>query len=151
MLKIFGAIFLAAVLTGGATLASMAAWVATGGMAVCDVDTSDVKIKVPVPTRLADLGLVVARFAIPDEDLRDIRAEAGQYRPLIEGVLHSLADLPEGTTLVSVRTDHEDVLIAREGNDFVVDVLADDTDVRITFPAKSFHRLANGVGKLLGG
>jgi hypothetical protein len=149
MLKIIGGVVLAAVLTGGVTLASAAAWVATGGIAVCDIKTPDVSLKVPIPARLAEIGLLIARFAIPEEQRREMREEVGAFRPMIETVLESLADLPEGT-LVSVETDSESVYVGREGSTFVVDVVADDADVRVTFPTRSFRRLAHGVGELLG-
>lgn len=150
MLKIVGGVFLAAVLTGGATLASVAAWMATGGVAVCDVDTPEVSLKVPVPARLMDVGLLVARFAIPEEELRQIRHEAGPYAPMVEAVLENLADLPDGTVLVSVETDSESVLIYREGSSFVIDVESDDADVQVTLPARALRRLAHGVGGLIG-
>ena len=80
MLKLLGGLTLAAILTSGAALAAVAGWMVSGGVAVCDVDTPEVSLKIPVPTRLADVGLMVARFAVPAEELREIRREAAAIR-----------------------------------------------------------------------
>ena len=126
MLKVIGVTFLACVTVSASAVVGTAAYVATGGIGICKVETPDVSLTVPLPMRLAELGLTVARYVGPNSELREIRREAGQFRPLVEGVLSAIADIPTGTTLVSVETGEETVLIGREGRNLTIDIEAPD-------------------------
>ena len=149
MLKVIGVTFLACVTVSASAVVGTAAYVATGGMGMCKVETPDVSLTVPLPMRLAELGLTVARLAIPASELREIRREAAPFRPLVEGVLSAIADIPAGTTLVSVETDQETVLIGRQGRNLTIDVEAPDTIVHVTVPVRSIRRLGRAVGRFL--
>ncbi len=149
MLKILGVTLLACITVSASAVVGTAAYVATGGMGMCRVETPDVSLTVPLPMRLAELGLTVARFAMPASELREIRREAGPFRPLVEGVLSAIADIPAGTTLVSVETEQATVLIRRQGRNLTIDVEAPDAIVHITVPVRSIRRLGRSVGRFL--
>jgi len=150
VLRVLAIVVLAALLTSGTVVLAGSVYLVSGGVAYCDVDTPDVRLSIPVPTRLADIALRVARFSIPDQQLEEMRREAGPYRPLVETVLSALSEVPDGTRLVSVDTVDAKVSIGREDGRMIIDVDADDARVHVSFPARAFARLGRGVGSLLG-
>ena len=99
--------------------------------------------------RLADLGLAIAMHAMPRHELEQLREEVGQFVPLIETALEGIADVPDGTVLVSVKTAEEEVSIARERGKLVIDVQSPDATVHINVPARSMRRLAHSLGEFL--
>ena len=149
MFKIFAVIFLAFVTLGASAVVGTGAYIYSGGIAVCEVDTPEVSLTVPVPMRLADIGLSVARFAMPPEELRRVRKEAAPFRPMIEALLSGIADIPDGTTLVSVETPTETVHFGRHGSDMRIDVDTIDAEVHVTIPARSIRRLGRSLGRFL--
>ena len=148
MLKIVAITVLSLVTLGASAVVGTGVYVATGGIATCHVDTPEVTLTIPVPMRLAEIGLTIARIAVPDRELRRMRRELEPYRPLVEGVIEGLTEIPEGT-LVFVETPSETVYVGRERGDLVIDVDAPDAIVRISIPMRSIRRLGRGVGKFL--
>ena len=149
MLKILGVIFLAFITLGASAVVGTGAYVYSGGIAVCEVETPEVSLTVPIPMRLADIGLSVAHFAIPNEELRRIREEAAPFRPMVEALLTGIADIPDGTTIVSVETPTETVHVGRYGGDFKIDVDTTDAVVHVRVPASSIKRLGRSLGRFL--
>ena len=84
MLKIFALIFLALITLGGTAVVGGGIYIASGGIAVCEIDTPEVSFTLPVPMRLADLGLTIAMHAMPRHELEQLREEIGPFVPLIE-------------------------------------------------------------------
>jgi len=132
-----------------ATVVSAAAFLVTGGVALCRVETPEVNLTLPFPTHLADLGLLIARVAMPEEELADVRQEVEPYIPMIDGVLRELADVPNGTVLVAVSSPDETVVVDRRGGRFRVDVDSRDVDVHVSIPARSVKRLARQLSEFL--
>ena len=149
MLKILGLCFLALITLSGTAFVGAGVYIASGGIAVCEIDTPEVSFTVPVPMRLADLGLAIAMHAMPRHELEQLREEVGQFVPLIETALEGIADVPDGTVLVSVKTGEEEVYIARERGKLVIDVQSPDATVHIKVPARSMRRLAHSLGEFL--
>ena len=87
MFKVIAVIFLSFITLGASAVVGTGAYIYTGGIAVCEVDTPEVSLTVPVPMRLAEIGLSVTRFAMPAEELREVRKQAGPFRPMIEALL----------------------------------------------------------------
>ena len=75
MIKLIGVSLLAGSAMFVSSVVGAGVYLVTGGIAVCQVSTPDVDLTIPVPTRLADMSLLVARFAMPEEELEWIAAE----------------------------------------------------------------------------
>ena len=65
--------------------------------------------------------LAAAAIAAPDEELAQVREEAGQYMPMVRDLANEIAALPEGEI---VRVEHGDglVVVEQRGGHFRVDV-----------------------------
>lgn len=124
--------------------AGLVAYVATGGIATVSVDTSDADFSIPVPMRILDLGLGVARAAVPASELRAAQVELSetlnQYRPVLTDIADQLSELPEGE-LLRVVTDDERVVVRHSGGKFRVEVLAPDTHVTVAVPRRAMSRV----------
>ncbi len=149
MLKILGVIFLSFITLGASAVVGTGAYVYSGGIGVCEVDTPEVSFTVPFPMRLADIALSVARFAMPADELRRMREEVAPFQPMLEALLTGIADIPDGTTLVSVETPTETVHVGRHDGDFRVDVDTPDAVVHVRIPASSIKRLGRSLGRFL--
>jgi hypothetical protein len=148
VIKLFGLFALVSVSMSAATTVGAAAFLATGGVAMCRIDTPDVDLTLPIPTRLADLGLVAARIAMPDQERARLHREIDDFMPMIEAVADELEALPNGTVLVSVETPDETVRIERRRGRFHVDVVAPDATVHVSVPARSMTRLVRQIAHL---
>ncbi|HVR30430.1 MAG TPA: hypothetical protein VMS86_12960 [Thermoanaerobaculia bacterium] len=142
MIKLIGLTLLVGISMSAATVVSGVAFLATGGVALCQVETPEVDLTIPVPTRLADAGLLLARLVIPEDELADARREVAPFMPMIQTAAWELANVPNGTVLVSVTTPQETVLVERRGGRLHVDVDAPDAKVHVSLPARSVARLA---------
>ncbi len=150
MIKIISLFFLISIAMCTATVVAGTAYLVVGGIAVCEVETPEVSLTIPVPTQLADAGLLLARFNLPrDSEWSEMRDEIAPFMPAIRSALNALASVKDGTTLVSVETEDETVLIAKRGGRFHVDVDAPDATVHVSVPARSMKRIARGVPELL--
>ena len=150
MIKIIGIFFLIAIAIGTATLVAGTAYLAAGGIAVCEVETPEVNLTIPVPTQLADAGLLLARLTLPrDDGWREMRREIEPFIPALRAALSELAGVKDGTTLVSVETEDETVVIGRHNGRFHVDVDAVDARVHFSVPVRSMKRIARQVTSLL--
>ena len=149
MIKLMGLTLLVGISMSAATVVSGAVFLATGGVAFCQVETPEVDLTFPVPTRLADAGLLLARLAVPEKELAEARREIEPFLPLIQEVARELADVPNGTVLVSVTTPDETVVVERRGGRLRVDVDAPDASVHVSLPARSVKRLARQLSLLL--
>jgi hypothetical protein len=124
-----------------ATVVSGGVYLVTGGVAVCRVATPELDLTIPIPTHLIDAGLLTARLAMPDQELAEVRREIEPWLPMIDAAARELADLPDGTVLVSVTTAEETVVVERRGGRLRVDVDSEDADVHVSLPARSIQRI----------
>ena len=151
MFKLLGIAFLAVIMLGASAVVGGGVYLASGGIAVCEVDTPEVSLTVPVPMRLAELGLAIATHAMPSEELERMRREVGPYAPMVEAALEALSEVPNGTVLVAVETMEETVYIGRERGKLVIDVEAPDATVHVRVPMRSIRALSDSLGEFLAG
>ena len=149
MIKLFALTTLVGLSMSVVTLMSGAAFLAAGGVAVCRVESPEVNLFIPIPTQLVDAGLVVASVAMPEDKRAEARGHIEPWLPMIETVTRKLAEVPDGTVLVSVESDGETVLIQRRHGRLSVDVDADDADVHVSIPARSVKRIVSQLGYLI--
>ena len=146
MFKLFGLTLLVGLSTSVQTVVSGAVFLAMGGVAVCRVESPDVNLFIPIPTQLADAGLLVARVAMPEQERERMRQEVEPWLPMVETITGALADLPNGTVLVSVATSEETVRVEKRSGALTVDVDTEDTDVHVSLPARSAKRIGAAAG-----
>ena len=149
MFKLFGLTLLVGLTTSVQTVVAGAVFLAMGGVAVCRVETPDVNLFIPMPTQLADAGLIVARIAMPEQERERLRLEAGPWMPMVETITDALADLPNGTVLVSVETAQETVRVEKRLGRLTVNVDTEDADVHVSLPARSAKRIGRQLGMLI--
>lgn len=138
------------VIIAGATVAA-GAYVLSAGVGTVQVRTTGpeaVDLYLPVPVGLVDLGLSVASFAVPEEELAQLRHEMEDWPPLLESVTRELARCPDGT-LVEVHTRDEKVLIVKDRGRLKIDVDAPDARVRVSLPARSLVRIGRKLDDLV--
>lgn len=147
-------------LIAGTTVAT-GVYLVSGGIAHVEVETDDVDLNLPLPTRLADIGLMVARVCVPAEERqrwhREMEAsfegssmDFSDFSPMVEDLGRQLHALPEGD-YVTVDTGSEHVRIGKRRGQFEVFVDAPDTRVRVRFPSRAARRLTKSVSSLLSG
>ena len=149
MIKLFGLTMLVGLATSVQTVVAGVAFMVMGGVAVCSVRTPEVNLYIPVPTQLADAGLMVARYAMPERERDEVRRNLAPWLPIVETVTQELADVPNGTVLVSVDTPEETVRIQKRHGRLTVDVDAPDAEVHVSLPARSVKRIARQLGMLI--
>jgi 2-methylaconitate cis-trans-isomerase PrpF len=149
MFKLFGLTLLIGLTSSVTTVVSGAVFLAWGGVAVCRVEAPDVDLFIPIPTQLADVGLMVARVAMPEQERERMRQEVEPWLPMIETITAEIADLPNGTVLVSVATNEETVRVQKRSGRLTVDVDTEDTDVHVSLPARSAKRIGRQLGMLM--
>jgi hypothetical protein len=149
MFKLFGLTLLVGLTTSVQTVVAGAVFLAMGGVAVCRVETPELNLFIPMPTQLADAGLIVARMAMPEQEREHLRREAGAWMPMVETITDALADLPNGTVLVSVETAQESVRVSKRLGRLTVDVDSEDADVHVSLPARSAKRIGRQLGMLM--
>lgn len=128
-----------------------AAYLYSGGIAAVDVETEEVDLFVPVPLRLADVALGVARWAAPDLELSaSERAQLDEYGPLIEEIVNAVGSLPEGEL---VRVEDGDQLVRVEQRSGYLRVLVDGPEarVRVSVPQRGAKRVTKRALALAGG
>lgn len=103
------------------------------------------RIFVPVPALVLDLGLGLADLAVPAGELERLREEARPFAPTLANVARELERCPDAT-LVEVVSDRESVRVTKRGGGFVVDVDAEDGQVRVALPARSLTKVAAFLG-----
>jgi hypothetical protein len=149
MFKLFGVTLLIGLSTSVQTVVAGAVFLAMGGVAVCRVESPDVNLFIPVPTQLIDAGLLVARVAMPDQERDRMSQEVEPWMPMVETITDALADLPNGTVLVSVETSEETVRVEKRLGRLTVAVDTEDTDVHVSLPARSAKRIGRQLGMLM--
>lgn len=149
MIKLLATTFLIGFSTLFTSLVGAGAYLMTGGIAVCEVETPEIAFKVPVPTRIVDAGLLVTWVGVPREELADVRREIEPYLPMIEEMIDTISRVPDGSTLVSVETEDANVLVQRRDGRFHVDVEADDATVHVSLPARSLRRISGELSLVL--
>ncbi len=133
MLLKIGAVFLAFILSAGAT--ALVALEPYGVMTV-DFAVDDVSFRTPVP-----LGIVaLAIHFVPESERRQIRAEFREFQPLVEAALTGLMDCEDGV-LVDV-VDHRDhVLVAKQGGSLIVKVDTSEERFHFQIPLRGARRV----------
>ena len=149
MIKLFALTVFTGLSMSVATLVSGVVFLAAGGVAMCRVATPELDLTIAIPTHLIDAGLAAARLAMPDREWAEVRREVEPWLPLIEATTRELADLPNGTVLVSVATSEENVSVERRGGRLRVDVDAQDAEVHVSLPARSVKRIARQLTNFL--
>ena len=149
MIKLFAITLLVGLATSVQTVVAGAVFVAIGGVGVCRVETPDVNLYIPVPTHLADAGLMIARYAMPEHERAEVRRELAPWLPVVETVTQALSDLPDGTVLVAVDTTEESVRVQKRSGRLAVDVRAPDTVVHVSMPSRSVKRIARQLSLLM--
>ena len=149
LIKLFAIASATAVGVMGAGTLAILGYLFTGGVASVQVDSTEQNLYIPVPLRLADLALGVAAIAAPEEELAQVREEAGRYMPMVRDLASEISSLPEGEI---VRVDHGDglVVVEQRGGHFRVDVESEDGDVTVTLPRRAAGRLLRKSAALLG-
>jgi hypothetical protein len=145
--KVLLAAFVAATTVFSVGAVATTGYVLTGGFARVEVDSSEGSFSIPVPLRLADVGLAIASRALPAEALDDLHAEIGPMLPVLERVADELGRFPEGE-IVRVRDGASHVLIAQRGGRFIVDVESGDGDVHVSLPRKAASRFVRKLATL---
>ena len=123
-----------------------AAYLYSGGVAAVDVETADVDLFIPVPLRLAEIGLGVARLVGPDVDWdreldADTRRQLDEMSPMLEQLVDELATLPAGE-IVRVETDRDLVVVRSARGRLRVEVDSPDARVRVSIPQRGARRVS---------
>jgi len=120
-----------------------AAYLYTGGIAAVDVETADVDLFLPVPLRVVDVGLGIARLAAPDEVELDAAAQRRleELSPMIERLVDELGSLPEGEIVRIEDGEHLVVVEQRRGH-LRVAVDSPEARVRVSVPQKGARRVS---------
>lgn len=127
---------------------ALAATVAATGIVTVQVEETGpdgVRLFVPVPAAVLDLGLGIATLAIPAEELARVRAEAAPFHDALAAIARGLEECPDAT-LVEVVTDRESVQVTKRGGTLTIDVDADDGRVRVALPARTLTKVARFLG-----
>lgn len=142
--RVFTALGLAVLMTFLGTGVALAATVAATGLVTVQIEErgpEGVRLLVPVPAVLLDLGLGIATLAAPADELRQLRAEAAPFQPALEAIARGIEECPDAV-LVDVVTDRESVRVTKRGNTLVIDVDAEDAEVRVALPARTLSKVA---------
>lgn len=142
LLKVILVTGLAAIGLCGFGVVAVAGYLFSGGVAAVEVDTPEVDLNIPVPLRLFDLGLGVAGFAAPDDELRQVRSELEPWQPLLYDLADEIHRLPEGE-IVRVKTDSELVLITHEKGRIGIEVDSEDAHIKVSAPRHAIGRIFN--------
>ncbi len=131
-----------------------AVYLYSGGIAAVDVETADVDLFIPVPLRLLDVGIGVARFVVPDFDIeRELDAETREHlkemQPMIDQLVDELGSLPSGE-LVRVRNGEDLVVIRSARGHLKVEVDTPDARVRVSLPQRGARRVSKQALALAG-
>lgn len=103
-----------------------------------------VRLYIPVPALLIDLAIFAAPRFMPDDALAEARREIAPFRDSLEVLADEIESFPRGV-IVDVQTPEEHIRVSKGWRSFEVAVDSDETDVRVSVPA----RLANRVLDLL--
>lgn len=134
MLIKIGAGLLAAVL---ALMSAGVLFLIQGGLATVYVHDEDLSLYLPVPVA----GVELALLFLPDEELSEIRREIEPVRELVASALQELARTPD-IVFVEIRSRDEEVLIQKDGDDFVVSVHRfGGEEVEVKIPFRSVGRI----------
>ena len=106
---------------------------------VAEAGPDGTRLYIPVPALLFDAALFVVPWVIPDEALEDARREIAPYRDSLRSFAHEIESIPSGV-LVEVKDGDEEVRITKSWRTFDIEVDSDDTDIRISMPARLLSR-----------
>lgn len=131
-----------------------AVYLYSGGIAAVDVETADVDLFIPVPLRLLDVGLGVARIAAPDFDIEseldaETRERLREMQPMIEELVDELGSLPSGD-LVRVRNGDDLVVVRSARGHLKIEVDTPDARVRVSVPQRGARRVSKQALSLAG-
>lgn len=144
--KLFLFVMVATVGACGIGTVCTAAYLYTGGVAVVDVETSNVDLFIPVPLRLVDVGLGVVRLAAPSLDLdaeldERTREHIDQLGPVLEELVEQLGSLPSAE-LVRVDNGTELVVVRSVRGNLRVEVDTPEARVRVSVPQRGVRRVS---------
>ena len=104
------------------------------------VGDDGVSVYVPVPALLIDLAVFAAPRLMPADALAEVRAEIEPFRAGLEALAKEIEDCPSGV-LVDVQTPDEHIRVTKSWRSFEVEVDSEDTDVRVSVPARLASRV----------
>ncbi len=133
-------VFLMPIFAFGAAVAATG----TVSVSVHERGPDGVKLYIPVPALLLDLALFAAPRLIPEDALAEARHEIAPFREGLAVLAEEIEKCPAGV-LVDVQTPDEHIRVTKGWRSFEVTIDSDDTDVRVSVPA----RLAGRVLDLL--
>ncbi|RPJ86541.1 MAG: hypothetical protein EHM18_05700 [Acidobacteria bacterium] len=96
---------------------------------------------IPVPVILAH----VAVACVPDEELKDVRAEMAPRKELIVAACDAISDCPDGAFVEYKNGDEEHVTVTKRGNYLLVDVDSKCEKVKVKVPISSVRNLVTQV------
>ena len=131
MLVVIGVMFWGAVMTVYST-----------GVVVVEVHEkgpSGTNLFLPVPVILAHAAIAF----VPEEQLREVRAELGPRKDLVIAACEEMSRCPDDTVFVQYKSEDEEVIVRKEGD--ALKVLADTADgkVRVRVPISSVRNLVD--------
>lgn len=144
---LFVAIAALGILALGSTLV-VGATVAASGLITVRVSEreSGVRLFVPVPAALVELGSVAVAVAMPEDEIRHLRRELDEWAPLVTTVLREIERMPDAT-LVEVEDWDTRVRVTKRGRSLRIFVDSPDALVDVSIPAPAVRR---AVGRILG-
>lgn len=133
-------IFLMPVFAFGAAVAATG----TVTVSVHESGPDGVRLYIPVPALLLDLAIFAAPRLMPEEALAEAREELAPFREGLATLADEIERCPSGV-LVDVKTPDEHIRVTKGWRSFEIAVDSDDTDVRVSVPARLASRLLDAV------
>ncbi len=105
-------------------------------MVVVDVQDGDDHVSLRFPAALANIGLNVAAWVVPDRAFGDEAAEIARYRGLMERVATEIESSPS-FRLLEVEDHGEKILVEVQDGRFRLSVHSDEEQVLIAIPIET--------------
>jgi hypothetical protein len=97
------------------------------------------RLYLPLPSVLVEAGVLTVTLVVPERELLEVRAEIGNWGPLLEEVARTLEECPD-VILVEVEDGDERVRVVKRGRSLRVEVDEPDLHVRVSVPARTVRR-----------
>lgn len=136
----------AAVVLAGSGVALAATVVRSGLMTVHVDDRSadGVRLFVPVPAALVELGAGSLPLWLPAGELAGVRRQLEPWQPALQAAARALEEAPD-VVLVAVDSADERVRVTKHGRSLSVEVHSPEADVRVSLPAHTLTRLLRAL------
>lgn len=127
-------------------VAALATTMVQGGLVTVEVVDRQLggdDIHLTIPAGLLYAGMALAP-AVAEEEIDQVRRELDEVGPGLAALFRSLEDCPDAV-LLEARTPTEHVRIEKRGGKFEIRVVDQESNVRITLPARLMSRMAAAV------